>query len=109
MMLCSSFSDSSTRGVTRMSEDKVCTKDLCWSVGTIYDPRELLGLSTAGPEIRHGVTTGRPYRLCRKSLAVTLRWGLCQQKQGALSCRVEMSPFLRNHRAGCRQAGVGCG
>jgi hypothetical protein len=22
-----------------MSEDKVCTKDPCWSVGTIYDPR----------------------------------------------------------------------
>jgi hypothetical protein len=31
----------------RMSEDKVCTKDLCWSVGTIYDPRELPGVSTA--------------------------------------------------------------
>jgi hypothetical protein len=22
-----------------MSEDKMCTKDSCWSVGTIYDPR----------------------------------------------------------------------
>jgi hypothetical protein len=33
----------------RMSEDKVCTKDPCWSVGTIYYPRELLGISTAGP------------------------------------------------------------
>jgi hypothetical protein len=31
-----------------MSEDKVCTKDSCWSVGTIYDPRELPGVSTAG-------------------------------------------------------------
>jgi hypothetical protein len=31
-----------------MSEDKVCTKDPCWSVGTIYDPRELAGVSTAG-------------------------------------------------------------
>jgi hypothetical protein len=30
-----------------MSEDKVCTKDSCWSVGTIYDPRALLGVSTA--------------------------------------------------------------
>jgi hypothetical protein len=29
----------------RMSEDIVCTKDLCWSVGTIYDPRELPGVS----------------------------------------------------------------
>jgi hypothetical protein len=28
----------------RMSEDKVCTKDPYWSVGTIYDPRELAGV-----------------------------------------------------------------
>jgi hypothetical protein len=34
-----------------MSEDKVCTKDSCWSVGTIYDPRELAGVSTASPEL----------------------------------------------------------
>jgi hypothetical protein len=40
----------------RMSEDKVRTKDSCWSVGTIYDPRELLGVSTAGPGIGRGVT-----------------------------------------------------
>jgi hypothetical protein len=33
----------------RMSEDKVCTKDSCWSVGTIYDPGELPGVSTTGP------------------------------------------------------------
>jgi hypothetical protein len=32
-----------------MSEDKVRTKDPCWSVGTIYDPSELAGVSTAGP------------------------------------------------------------
>jgi hypothetical protein len=31
----------------RMSEDKVRTKDLCWSVRTIYDPRGLSGVSTA--------------------------------------------------------------
>jgi hypothetical protein len=41
----------------RMSEDKVCTKDPCWYVGTIYDPRELPGVSTAGPGIGQGVTT----------------------------------------------------
>ena len=34
-----------------MSEDKVRTKDSCWSVGTIYDPRELPGVSTAGPGV----------------------------------------------------------
>jgi hypothetical protein len=40
----------------RMSEDKVRTKDSCWSMGTIYDPRELPGVSTAGPGIGRGVT-----------------------------------------------------
>jgi hypothetical protein len=39
-----------------MSEDKVRTKDSCWSVGTIYDPRELPGVSTTGPGIGRGVT-----------------------------------------------------
>jgi hypothetical protein len=34
----------------------VRTKDSCWSVGTIYDPRELPGVSTAGPGIGRGVT-----------------------------------------------------
>jgi len=34
----------------RMSEDKVRTKDSCWSVGTIYDPKELARVSTAGRE-----------------------------------------------------------
>jgi hypothetical protein len=38
-----------------MSEDKVRTKDLCWSLGTIYDPRELPGVSTS-PGIGRGVT-----------------------------------------------------
>jgi hypothetical protein len=46
-----------------MSEDKVRTKDSCWSVGTIYDPRELPGVSTAGPGIGRGVTT--PLRECK--------------------------------------------
>jgi hypothetical protein len=41
-----------------MSEDKVCTKDPCWSMGTIYDPRELPGVSTADPWIGRGVTSG---------------------------------------------------
>jgi hypothetical protein len=41
----------------RMSEDKVCTKDSCWSVGTLYDPRELPGVSTAGPGIGRGITS----------------------------------------------------
>jgi hypothetical protein len=35
----------------RMSEDKVCTKDSCWSVGTIYDPKKLPEVSTAGPRV----------------------------------------------------------
>jgi len=36
----------------------VRTKDSCWSVGTIYDPRELPGVSTTGPGIGRGVTSG---------------------------------------------------
>jgi hypothetical protein len=40
----------------RMSEDKVRTKDSCWSVGIIYDPRELTGVSTVGLRIGRGVT-----------------------------------------------------
>jgi hypothetical protein len=39
-----------------MSEDKVRTKDSCWSVGTIYDPSELSGVSTASLGIGRGVT-----------------------------------------------------
>jgi hypothetical protein len=39
-----------------MSEDKVRTKDPCWSVETIYDPRELPGVSTVGSGIGRGVT-----------------------------------------------------
>jgi hypothetical protein len=41
-----------------MSEDKVCKKDPCWSVGTIYDSRELPGVSIAGPGIGRGVISG---------------------------------------------------
>jgi hypothetical protein len=33
----------------RMSEDKVRTKDSCWSVGMIYGSRGMLGVSTTGP------------------------------------------------------------
>jgi hypothetical protein len=34
-----------------MSENKVRTKDSCWYVGIIYDPREMLGVSTAGTRL----------------------------------------------------------
>jgi hypothetical protein len=40
-----------------MSEVKVHTKDLYWPVETIYEPRELPGVSTAGPGIGRGVTS----------------------------------------------------
>jgi hypothetical protein len=36
----------------------VRTKDSCWCVGTIYDPTELPGVSTAGPGIGRSVTSG---------------------------------------------------
>ena len=44
--------------LVRMNENKVRTKDSCWSVGTIYDPRELPGVSTASLGIGRGVTSG---------------------------------------------------
>jgi hypothetical protein len=31
-----------------MSENKLRTKDSCWSVGMVYNPRGLLGVSTTG-------------------------------------------------------------
>jgi hypothetical protein len=36
----------------------VRTKDSCWSVRTIYDPRELSEVSTVGPGIGRGVRSG---------------------------------------------------
>jgi hypothetical protein len=36
----------------------VCTKDRCWSVGTIYDPRELSGVSTTVLGIGRAITSG---------------------------------------------------
>jgi hypothetical protein len=50
-----------------MSEDKVRTKDSCWSVETIYDPRELPGVSTAGPGIGQGVTRCEHLHPCLSS------------------------------------------
>jgi hypothetical protein len=35
----------------RTSEDKVRTKDKCWSVGMVYDLRGLPGVSTIGPGV----------------------------------------------------------
>jgi hypothetical protein len=50
-----------------MSEDKVRTKDLCWSVGVIYDTRELPGVSTVGPGIGRGVTASVAARASRST------------------------------------------
>jgi hypothetical protein len=41
-----------------MGEDKLRTKGSCWSVRIIYDPIELIGVSTAGLRIGRGVTSG---------------------------------------------------
>jgi hypothetical protein len=37
----------------------MCTKNMCWSVWIIYDPRELPGVSIVGPWIRRGVSIWR--------------------------------------------------
>jgi hypothetical protein len=42
----------------RMSEDKVHTKRPELVYWIIYDPREMPGVSIAGPEIGRGVTSG---------------------------------------------------
>jgi hypothetical protein len=47
----------------------VRTKDSCWSVGTIYDPRELPGVSTACPGIGRGVTTRNLFWLMKVSFS----------------------------------------
>jgi hypothetical protein len=61
----------------RMSEDKVRTKDSCWSVGTIYDPRELPGVSTAGPGIGRGVTQGCSLNKSRITIVCHSRGSFC--------------------------------
>jgi hypothetical protein len=59
----------------------VRTKDSCWSVGTIYDPRELPRVSTAGPGIGRGVTWAATVRL--KIVAVGPRnMPRCETKGG---------------------------
>jgi hypothetical protein len=35
----------------RTSEDRVRTKDSCWSVEMVYDPRGLTGVTTVGPGV----------------------------------------------------------
>jgi hypothetical protein len=57
-----------------MSENKVRTKDLCWFVGTIYDPRELRGVSTTGPGldgVLHFVTRYGQYEFTVMAFGLT--------------------------------------
>jgi hypothetical protein len=74
----------------RMSEDKVRTKDSCWSVGTIYDPRQLPGVSTAGPGIGRGVTSRSGPRpsgdyagACRTQRLMRPRWTASRGRTGS--------------------------
>jgi hypothetical protein len=39
----------------------VCTTDPCWCVGTIYDPRELPGVSIVGLVIGRDITLNRQH------------------------------------------------
>jgi hypothetical protein len=47
--------------------------DSCWSVGTIYDLREMTGVSTAGPEIGRGVAIV----LCIRNEPITRSFHTC--------------------------------
>ena len=69
-----------------MSEDKVRTKYSCWSVGTIYDLRELRGVSIAGPRIGQGVTL---YELAKEFDRLSLEF--LNNTQGVT---VELEPTL---------------
>jgi hypothetical protein len=54
-----------------MSKDKVRIKYPCWSVRTIYDHREMSGVSTAGRGIGPGVTDmwTRRVHICNRAIA----------------------------------------
>jgi hypothetical protein len=47
----------------RICEDKVRTKDSCWSVGMIYDPRGLSRVSTVSPRVVGVVHVSTTYEL----------------------------------------------
>jgi hypothetical protein len=44
-------SDQELFSLVHMSEDKMCTKDSCWSVEMVYDPRGLPEVSTTGMRV----------------------------------------------------------
>jgi hypothetical protein len=62
----------------RTSEDKVSTKESCWSMGMIYGPRGLQGVSTTGRGVHevlkseaplmHGDDSRLPMELLKKVL-----------------------------------------
>jgi hypothetical protein len=69
----------------------VCTKDPCWSVGTIYDPSELPGVSTACPGIGRG-WTGCYNELASASKLHHLVWAI----ESPSSLPLEISPKSRD-------------
>jgi hypothetical protein len=64
----------------------VRTKDSCWYVGTIYDPRELKGVSTIGPGV-DGVLQVVPEPTLVIS-RVCVGWGFRYMEHGACGPRV---------------------
>jgi hypothetical protein len=59
-----------------MSEDKVRTKDLCWSMGTIYDCWNLLSIARRPTRVNSGdkrVTR----EMANSSVFPGLSWALC--------------------------------
>jgi hypothetical protein len=72
----------------RMSEDKVRTNDSCWSVRTIYDPRELSGVSTTGPGLDEVLQKNARIAFLEKASLVSAsahaQCALCEGLQSAL-------------------------
>jgi hypothetical protein len=62
----------------RVSEDKMCTKDLCWSVGMVYDTRGLTGVSIASPRVDGVLQLSNPrvYKALRHKKHVSLISGI---------------------------------
>jgi hypothetical protein len=82
----------------------VHTKDSCWSVGTIYDPRELPGVSTAGPGIGRVVTYPCAITCTCKQIIAQRRRSARRVKEGACSKAYLLLQVHENGGSDAREA-----